>query len=294
MAFQAQIKRPIPRRYRPEISLINYSQYQLALKTIYLERSFCALDTFGMINSLKALLVFAVILIQATLSQAQQQVQTESVDPEKYRWLYDQLIPAPDRTAQPDRAFKSFRVHLKDSNQYFPQPHQILVKNLNYKKEIDGDITYIGFVPKKYSYDVIYNKDVTFNVRVFFFNPEGQDIQNFKNKFLQAEKIWNTNVTQMPVNFKYKFKFEVVDNYWDSHFAVILWNDTRGPYDTNWGRNWNGTTVTHELGHMMGLGDEYETISGESDCLPKSLMCSSFSGVPTKSHYYFILRRLIK
>lgn len=217
----------------------------------------------------------------------------QSVDPEKYRWLYDQLIPAQDRSAQPDRAFKSFRVHLKDSNDYFPEPNKIIVNNLNYKKSIDGQITYIGFVPKSYRYDVIYNKDVTLVVKVFFINPEGQDIQNFKNKFLQAEKIWNTNQS-LPVNFKYKFKFEVVDNYWDSHFAVILWNDTRGPYDTNWGRNWSSTTVSHELGHMLGLGDEYQTITSESDCLPKSLMCESFKGIPTKSHYYFILRRLIK
>lgn len=276
------------------MSSTHYSQYQQALKSNYLEGTFCAEDNLKMLNSIKTFLVLATVLIQSSPAIAQQQVQTESVDPEKYRWLYEQIIPSSDRAAEPDRAFKSFRVHLKDSNQYFPQPSQISIQNLNYKKTISGEITYIDFVPKKYNFDVLYDKDITFKVKVFFFNPEGQDIQNFKNKFLQAEKIWNTNVSQMPVNFKYQFKFEVVGNYWDSHFAVLLWNETRGPYDTNWGRNWSGTTVAHELGHMMGLGDEYETISSESDCLSKSLMCSSFTGIPTQSHYYFILRRLIK
>lgn len=269
-------------------------QYQGASKVNSLETCRTSLDTRRMINSLKALALFTLILIQAVYAQAQLQPQIESVNPDQYRWLYDQLIPAQDRSAQPDRAFKSFRVHLKDSNDYFPAPSQLNVANLNYVRTIKGDITYIGFVPKKYHYDAIYNKDVTLNVKVFFFNPEGNDIQNFKNKFLQAEKIWMSNQSLMPVNFRYKFKFEVVDNYWDSHFAVILWKDTRGPYDTNWGRNWSATTVAHELGHMLGLGDEYETITAESDCLEKSLMCESGRGAPTKSHYYFILRRLMK
>lgn len=242
----------------------------------------------------KQIVMFVILVLQTALAYAQSQVQTEAVNPEKYRWLYDQLIPLQDRTTQPAKAFKSFRVHLKDSYDSFPAPENLQVAHLNYQKTIKGNLTYIGFVPKKYHHDVIYNKDVTFVVKVFFFNPEGQDIPNFKTKFLEAEKIWNSNQHLMPVNFKYKFKFEVVDNYWDSHFAVLLWNDTRGPYDTNWSRKWSTTSVAHELGHMLGLGDEYETITSESDCLEHSLMCDSFRGKPTRAHYYFILRRLMK
>ncbi|MCM2353600.1 MAG: hypothetical protein NDI63_08285 [Pseudobdellovibrio sp.] len=235
-----------------------------------------------------------IILLQSALGQAAPAQHSEAVDPEKYRWLYEQLIPAQDRASQPDRAFKSFRVHLLDSLQYFPQPSYLSVTHFNRKTEIAGNITYIGFIPKKYNYDVIFNSanDVTLKVKVFFIDPEGQDNENFKAKFAQAEKIWNTNL--LPLDFKYKFQFQVVNNPFVAHYSVLLQDDTRGPYDTQWNRNWSATSVAHELGHMLGLGDEYETISSESDCLPKSLMCESFKGLPTRSHYYFILRRLMK
>ena len=246
-----------------------------------------------MFTSLK-LSFIAVVLVLGAASNAQTNPNTESVDPEKYRWLYDQLIPQQDRTSQPDRAFKSFRVHLLDSLQYFPQPSYLSATHFNRKTEITGNITYIGFVPKKYDYDIIYNSanDVTLKVKVFFINANGQDNNGFRAKFAQAEKIWNTNI--YPLDFKYKFQFQVVTNLFEAHYSVILQDDTRGPYDTQWGRNWDATSVAHELGHMMGLGDEYQTISSESDCLEKSLMCNSFRGITTRSHYYFILRRLMK
>lgn len=235
-----------------------------------------------------------IILLQSALAQATPKQHTEAVDPEQYRWLYEQLIPQQDRANQPDRAFKSFRVHLLDSLQYFPQPSYLSATHFNRKTEIAGNITYIGFVPKKYNYDIIYNSanDVTLKVKVFFINANGQDNNGFRAKFSQAEKIWNTNL--LPLDFKYKFQFQVVTNPFEAHYSVILQDDTRGPYDTQWSRKWSATSVAHELGHMLGLGDEYQTISSESDCLEKSLMCDSFKGSPTRSHYYFILRRLMK
>lgn len=248
-----------------------------------------------MISSFKFSVLTIAILAQTALAQATSEPHIQAVDPEKYRWLYEQLVPAQDRTNEPDKAFKSFRVHLKDNFEYFPQPSYLSTTHFNRKTHITGKITYVEVVPKKYKYDVIYapnSNDVTLRVKVAFLNPQDQDIQDFKTKFMQAEKIWNTNL--LPLDFKYNFQFEVTDNPSEAHYSVILWKDTRGPYDTNWGRDWDALTVAHELGHMLGLGDEYETITSESNCLPKSLMCSSHAGAPTRSHYYFILRRLMK
>ena len=86
---------------------------------------------------------------------------------------------------------------------------------------------------------------------------------------------------------------ELVESRKDAHFSVKLQDKTRGPYDTYWGRRWTSVVVAHEIGHMLGLGDEYETLSGKSYCLRQSLMCSSWTGDLMPFHYYHILRRLI-
>lgn len=162
-----------------------------------------------------------------------------------------------DRTNQADFSFKSFNVHLKDSYENYPTPSHLSRNHQNLKNSIQGKITYVEFFPKKYNYDVIYaanSADVTLRVKVNFINPNAQDLENYKKKFLEAEKIWNSN--QIPMDFNYKFQFQVVTSAKEAHFSVLVLDDTRGPYDTSWGRNWTSTTIAHELGHMMGLGDE--------------------------------------
>ncbi|AZZ35570.1 hypothetical protein CIK05_01725 [Bdellovibrio sp. qaytius] len=240
-----------------------------------------------------ALLV--VFMLKPVLASANSQQAIEAVDPEKYRWLYELIIPEQDRTVQADKAFKSFNVHLKDTYENYPTPISLSRNNFNLKNSIQGKITYVEFFPKKYNYDVIYSTDsskVTIRVKVNFINPTGQDLENFKKKFAEAEEIWNSH--QIPLDFKYHFQFQVVNSVKEAHFSVLVLEDTRGPYDTSWNRNWKSTSIAHELGHMMGLGDEYETISSESYCLPQSLMCESNSASPMYHHYYFILRRLMK
>lgn len=248
-----------------------------------------------MVKLFKFIALFVVFLLNPALANSAPQQMIDSVDPEKYRWLYELVMPAQDRSTQPDHAFKSFNVHLKDTYENYPTPSHLSGNHFNLKPNIQGKITYVEFFPKKYNYDVIYapnSTDVTLRVKVNFLNPTGQDLENFKKKFVEAEKIWNSN--QTPLDFKYRFQFQVVTNPKEAHYSVILWNDTRGPYDTNWGRNWTATSIAHEFGHMLGLGDEYETITSESFCLKHSLMCDSNRAKPMYHHYYFILRRLMK
>lgn len=245
-----------------------------------------------MLNTLKLIALVSLFLIKPTLAAAQQNI--EAVNPEKYRWLYDLVMSEKDRSTQGDKAFKSFNVHLKDTFENYPTPSHLSGNHFNSNKSIQGKITYVEFFPKKYNYDIIYtpnSTDITLRVKVNFRNPNGQDLENFKKKFIQAEQIWNSS--QVPMDFKYNFQFQVVENATEAHFKVLVLDDTRGPYDTSWGRNWSGTTIAHELGHMMGLGDEYETITSDSFCLPHSLMCESNKAKPLYHHYYFILRRLM-
>lgn len=239
--------------------------------------------------------LFLLVVLKSFGAMAAPLQAIKQVDPEKYRWLYELLIPADDRLRQPAEAFKSFRVHLVDSDENFPEPNAISAAYLNLKESIQGKITYIGFIPKRYQYDVLYgtnSNDVTLRVKVHFKNPEGQDLENLKLKMIEAEQIWNSH--QVALDFKYQFQFQIVDDPSEAHFSVQLLDSTRGPYDTNWSRKWSGISIAHELGHMLGLGDEYQTISSVSDCLPLSIMCESDSASPMWQHYYFILRRLMK
>jgi hypothetical protein len=212
---------------------------------------------------------------------------------EEQRWLYDLLFTEADRAAQPAESFKSFWPHLLDSFAEFPHPDRLQAANLRFQERITGTITYAVVVKKTYVYDILQADDGTWviNVRVHLKDPVGEDFKNFSDKVKLAEQIWNE--ARLPFDFKYAFKFDVVENEADSMYSVNVLDTTRGPYDRNWGRNWSGTTVAHELGHMMGLGDEYQTLSGKIDCMRNSLMCVSGSGKIQPHHFYFILRRFV-
>lgn len=211
---------------------------------------------------------------------------------DSFRWLYEILFSESDRFTEPNEAFKSFYVHLLDSYQEFPHTEKISAANLRLVEKVEGNMTYVNVIKKKYSYDILKSGEVyVLNVRVHFKDPVGDDLYRLHEKFLAAAEIWNRS--RIDVDFKYVFKFEVVNSESEAHFSVNLLDQTRGPYDRQWSRAWSANTIAHELGHMLGLGDEYQTLSGKVDCLAKSLMCSSSQGNPMLHHYYFILRRLI-
>lgn len=218
------------------------------------------------------------------------------IQSEEYRWLFEKLIPQDVRSSNPDESWKSFRVHLKDSFKNFPDPSFLKAENLNsYKNptELSGKITYVGIVKKSYRMTVSSDREgLILAVRVHLQNATAKDMETFKEKMLFAENLWNQN--RINLNFKYRFKFELVTTAAQAHFSVQVLDETRGPYDTYWGRDWTGTVIAHEIGHMLGLADEYKTISGEFDCLRGSLMCSAWYGFHMPHHYYFVLRRLMK
>ena len=181
----------------------------------------------------------------------------ESVQPsadEDYRWLYEILMPVNFQNELPSEAFKSFRVHLKDSYKQFPTPEQIQQKNLKSIRSVSGTMTYERIIKKKYRYDIVSDpQGFVIHVRVHLKNPTASDKVNFSQKMKEAQDLWNES--RIETDFQYQFHFEIVSESAKAHFSVSVLDTTRGPYDTNWGRDWTGRVVAHEGGHIFGLGD---------------------------------------
>lgn len=211
-----------------------------------------------------------------------------------YKWLYSLIIPEAYRIQQESESLKSFEVHLEDSYSYFPHPSFINSSSLKNPGQQVGSMTYVGFWPMSYKYDVLLaaNGARVIKVKVHFKNPRGNDLAMFANKIKQAQSLWNDS---RPIHdFPYEFLFEVETDPKKAHYSLNIKDKTRGPYSVNWSRGWDVESIAHELGHMMGLADEYETLTGASYCLKISLMCGSKNSKLMPHHYYFILRRLIK
>lgn len=143
--------------------------------------------------------------------------------------LFTDLIPAHFRKTYPNEAYKSYRVHLKDSFGRFPKLSQIQKDNLKFVRRIMGNITYVGIVKKKYIYDILKseNDEWVIQVRVHFKNATAQDFAMFQNKMKMAENIWNQN--RVPFDFNYQFHFIASRHLQGSHFSVNVKDSSRGP-----------------------------------------------------------------
>ena len=168
-------------------------------------------------------------------SQKQEEAELQSLL-NKYEWLYDILMPINYKDDYwKKRSKKSFRVHLRDSVKQFPHPDELRKMERASKQNrflITGKITYVGFIAKRYRYEVrvLENNDLEFTVRVHFKKATAAQIQNLKRNFTLAQNKWNRG--RFDFGVPYQFKFEVVTDRKKAHFSVRLKKGTRGPHDS--------------------------------------------------------------
>jgi hypothetical protein len=201
---------------------------------------------------------------------------------------------------------RMLRRHLiRDNNNCQKAPSDVEVADqqitatFDNKLKIKGRMKFLGIAPAPYRY-YLYNAQgggPVLRARIFISNANQfttSQITNLKLKLSVAAKIWTRS---NPYDYKVNFDFDVTTNKAEATVAVKLVKGfTRGPYFSKWSLNWSSSTIAHEMGHVMGLDDEYSNNpfgGSTAKCNKASLMCSSYGGSPMMYHYYLIFRRAL-
>lgn len=166
---------------------------------------------------------------------------------------------------------------------------------------IKGTIRYIGLVKKQYNYELIVKDGIaTAKVKIYFkLSSELQKISTQKylnyldklqDKMEKAQEIYNDRSLR-----HLRFKFEIVGDINDAHFTPVLTTrKSSGPYDSKWSTTWNEHDFAHEIGHMLGLDDEYDNIGFRTTAFAKSLFLSKEERVKIKEDHNMSLFRFVK
>lgn len=158
---------------------------------------------------------------------------------------------------------------------------------------------YIGLLSLPYRYRIqVVNDQVIVRVRIHFKNADAGQLSKMREMLARAGEVWNRQTVRADL----LFRFEVSESETDSDFSVAVTDrEIRGFYLRRWSTAWSGTSAAHEIGHMLGLDDEYPqaVMSVNSRkfyenvgkwCDPDSLMCQSFTGSPRPEHVYLVVR----
>jgi hypothetical protein len=193
-----------------------------------------------------------------------------------------------------------------------PKVEDAFSPELGRTRRIEGERYYVHIAPRKYAYDLTATHTLDVEVRVRFEGDLARDsgvIAAMQDKLTRAAALWTESAPSPNI----RFRFRVDDK--DPHFSVRLVRGApRTPYDATWGADWGFHLIAHEVGHMMGLDDEYgqfrKTLGHALGYEPLwrkdrnvrvdwlrcdlgSLMCDSKgeTSTPLGYHYYVILRR---
>ena len=181
---------------------------------------------------------------------------------------------------------------------------------------VEGEVTYVGVDPREYAYDLVPRADfgVDVRVRIQFRGPSTSKavMDTLQAKLNQAAALWTAHSPEGRIHFQF---IATTNDSALPHFQVdLVPGRPRSPFDVTWGSDWSFHLMAHEIGHMMGLDDEYGQLRktlghilgrkeawDRSDavrlswfrCDLGSLMCDSEGerSIPLPHHYYVLLRR---
>jgi hypothetical protein len=196
----------------------------------------------------------------------------------------------------------------RDTSFCSADPKTVLEQSPPANAQINGKLKFMGLFPHPYRYTIEKDADGKFVIalKIKIRNlTDPYDLWTMRWRLGDAEKEWN-KFNPSPDHFRFSFK--IVDDEKDADFVVDLkTEDSRGPYNKRWSLQWSYLNVFHEVGHMMGLDDEYPQFTATvlkplfyTDKVfnqlgdPDSIMYGD-DGKHTKTaypyHYYLIFRR---
>ena len=195
-----------------------------------------------------------------------------------------------------------FHVHTEDTNRYFPRLADLSARPIPSATAITGQLRYGGLVSKPYRYDVLVeNESAVIEVRIHLKDKDLKTRRRFTTLLEKVSKGWTEKFPQGLVSFPVSFRFVVVEVRETAHFSISI-NPLAmlSLFDTSW-HSTNYSTGFHEIGHMLGLNDEYDYTAllvpfmRYANCEKQSVMCRSEgkkTGEIRVTHAYTILRRL--
>ncbi len=188
----------------------------------------------------------------------------ENLDPEKFSFGHDYNYGEIEELWQQHYLRFNLRTNshksLKNWRELFPIEQDRVIP-------VEGRVRYYAAIPKRYQYDLILDKKeqkIKVEVRIHFYPDQGRNrvrnvsrvLVDMDEKLKAAQDLWNESAPEDVL-----FEFKRVKRPEDAHYSVKIVNRRQALYDRFWSLSLSSVECAHEIGHMMGLNEEYKAWS---------------------------------